>query len=90
VVVHFRAVPTVEAELRRVFRISEDTLRYVIIRPEDESVLNTPPPESQQRYYQPEPTRAPQIAVEAEPTEAPAVEEEAAPVESTDDEVVTA
>jgi small subunit ribosomal protein S6 len=62
VVVHFRGLPTVEAELRRVFRISEDTLRSVIIRPEDESALNTPPPESQQRYYQQEPTRAPVAA----------------------------
>jgi small subunit ribosomal protein S6 len=52
IVVHFRGLPAVEAELRRIFRISEDTLRYVIIRPEDESVLNTPPQESQQRYYQ--------------------------------------
>jgi small subunit ribosomal protein S6 len=76
IVVHFRGVPKVEAELRRVFRISEDTLRYVIIRPDDESVLNTPPPESQQRYYQQEPRPA---AVFAD-IPAPAAQVEAAPI----------
>jgi small subunit ribosomal protein S6 len=70
IVVHFRALPSVEAELRRVFRISEDTLRYVIIRPEDESVLNTPPPESQQRYYQQEQPRVPVTVPEVETTTA--------------------
>jgi len=82
IVVHFRGLPAVEAELRRVFRISEDTLRYVIIRPEDESVLNTPPLEAQQRYYQQEAVRTPAVeapvaVVEAEPAiaEAPAADE---------------
>jgi small subunit ribosomal protein S6 len=86
IVVHFRALPAVEAELRRVFRISEDTLRYVIIRPDDESVLNTPPAETQQRYYQQDTVRAPIAAPEAvvaepvvnnEPSVAPVGEEAA-------------
>jgi small subunit ribosomal protein S6 len=32
----FRGLPNVEAELRRVFRISEDTIRFIIVRPDDE------------------------------------------------------
>ena len=81
IVVHFRALPAVEAELRRVFRISEDTLRYVIIRPDDESVLNTPPAESQQRYYQQDNARAPVATPEVEVAAAP-VEPEPAVVEA--------
>jgi len=38
VVTTFRSFPKVEAELRRVFRISEDTLRSIVIRPDEETV----------------------------------------------------
>ena len=38
VVATFRGLPKVEAELKRVFRISEDTLRSIVIRPDDETV----------------------------------------------------
>src|SRR5579883_2873435 len=49
VVTLFRAVPAVEAELRRVFRISEDTLRFIIVRPDEETALpeSAPPPRQQ-------------------------------------------
>jgi small subunit ribosomal protein S6 len=79
IVVHFRGLPAVEAELRRVFRISEDTLRYVIIRPDDESVLNTPPPESQQRYYQQD--ARPPATTPVAPAELSATSEDASEVE---------
>lgn len=35
VVMNFDGVATVEAELRRVFQISEDQIRYMIVKPED-------------------------------------------------------
>lgn len=38
VVTTFRSLPKAEAELRRVFRISEDTLRSIVIRPDEETV----------------------------------------------------
>jgi len=38
IVTTFHALPKVEAELRRVFRISEDTLRSIVIRPDEETV----------------------------------------------------
>ncbi len=39
VVMQFRSKPAVEAELRRIFQISEDQIRYLIIRRDDEEVL---------------------------------------------------
>lgn len=42
VVATFRGTPSVEAELRRVFRISEDTLRSIIVRPGEETTLPEP------------------------------------------------
>jgi small subunit ribosomal protein S6 len=38
----FRALPPVEAELRRVFLISEDTLRFIIVRPDEELDATVP------------------------------------------------
>jgi len=35
VVMNFDGIATVEAELRRVFQISEDQIRYMIVKPED-------------------------------------------------------
>ena len=69
VVMQFRAKPPVEAELRRIFQISEDQIRFLIIRRDDEEALL--------------PVAAPTpAAVAAEPTPEPAVEAEAAaPVE---------
>lgn len=46
VVVVFHGFPKTEAELRRVFHISEDTLRFILVRPdEDQIVLDTPAPQ---------------------------------------------
>ena len=39
VVMQFRAKPPVEAELRRIFQISEDQIRFLIIRRDDEEAL---------------------------------------------------
>ncbi len=38
-VMQFRAKPPVEAELRRIFQISEDQIRFLIIRRDDEEAL---------------------------------------------------
>ena len=50
VVSHFRGLPAVEAELKRVFRISEDTLRSIVVRPDEEYVSAEPAP----RLYRPD------------------------------------
>ncbi len=42
VVCIFRGLPPVEAELRRVFGISEDTIRFIIVRPDDEIDASIP------------------------------------------------
>ncbi len=85
VVTHFRALPNVEAELKRVFRISEDTLRSIVVRPDEEFVTAEPAP----RAYRPEapaaPVAAPVAAAEeaapvAVATEAPVAEVAAEPV----------
>jgi small subunit ribosomal protein S6 len=39
VVMQFRSKPPVEAELRRIFQISEDQIRFLIIRRDDEEAL---------------------------------------------------
>ena len=39
VIMQFRAKPPVEAELRRIFQISEDQIRFLIIRRDDEEAL---------------------------------------------------
>lgn len=45
VVMQFQAKPPVEAELRRIFQISEDQIRYLIIRRDDaEALLPVSPP----------------------------------------------
>lgn len=35
VIMHFTGEPSVESELRRIFQISEDQLRYMIVKPEE-------------------------------------------------------
>ncbi|HEY3329619.1 MAG TPA: 30S ribosomal protein S6 [Capsulimonadaceae bacterium] len=80
VVSHFRGLPSVEAELKRVFRISEDTLRSIVIRPDEEFVTAEPAP----RAYRPEsqaPAAVPApVAPVAAAPEAPVATEEPAPV----------
>ena len=49
VVCLFRSLPNVEAELRRVFRISEDTIRSIIVRPDEE--IDASQPSVQPRDY---------------------------------------
>ena len=45
VVMQFQAKPAVEAELRRIFQISEDQIRFLIIRrDDDETLLPASPP----------------------------------------------
>ena len=71
VVTVFRAYPKVEAELRRVLLISEDTLRFVIVRPDDETVAIQAAPETSGRQQtfaaQPAPVAAQAAPVAAKP-----------------------
>jgi small subunit ribosomal protein S6 len=81
VVVHFHGLPAAEAELKRVFLISEDTLRFIIVRPDEDVVSAEPAP----RLYRPEaaaPVAAPTPVAVAEP-----IVEAAAPAQ-TEAEVV--
>jgi small subunit ribosomal protein S6 len=57
IVTVFRALPNVEAELRRVFRISEDTLRSIIVKPDEE--IDTSVPSVQPRDFASRPQYAP-------------------------------
>lgn len=72
VIMHFTGEPKVEAELRRIFQISEDQIRYMIVKPEED--VPTEQAESAPRY--PAASEAP-AAIESEP-------EAAAPLELTD------
>jgi small subunit ribosomal protein S6 len=64
---NFRGIPSIESELRRVFRISEDTLRFIIVKPGDETDLLSRPSESALSH-----TPAPVPPVEAALEELPA------------------
>jgi len=75
VVVHFRGLPAIDAELKRVFRISEDTLRAIIVRPDEGIVASEPAP----RLYRAE-TPAPEAPAPA-PVVAPVVPAAAVEVE---------
>jgi len=68
IVMQFQAKPNVEAELRRIFQISEDQIRFLIVR-RDEEDSTAPAAET------PAPVR--QFAPEPAPEEAPAAGEEA-------------
>ena len=71
----FRGMPNVEAELSRVFRISEDTLRHIIVRPDEEidtSVPSVQPRDFSSRPSQPMHAPAPQPAAAAAPPTAAA------------------
>lgn len=77
VVTHFRGLPAVEAELKRVFRISEDTLRSIVVRPDEAVVSAEPAP----RLYRPEsaaPVAPASPVVETAPEAADAAEEKPA------------
>ena len=62
-VMQFRAKPPVEAELRRIFQISEDQIRFLIIRRDDDEALL--------------PVAAPAVAAPASAVEAPPAPEAA-------------
>jgi small subunit ribosomal protein S6 len=73
VIMYFRSDATVEAELRRVFQISEDQFRYIIVKPGEEA-QGTGTPLSSEHEGRP--------AGAQRRTEAPVVEAELAPAES--------
>lgn len=66
VVTHFRGLPSVETELKRVFRISEDTLRSIVVRPDEDFVSAEPAP----RLYRPETNVVPAEPAPAAPVAA--------------------
>ena len=70
VVMLFSSKPAVEAELRRIFQISEDQIRYMIVRRDDAEAVETAP--EAPVAAAPAATEAP-AAVET-PAEAPAAE----------------
>lgn len=80
VVMQFRGMPNVEAELRRIFLISEDQIRYMIVKPEElETVL---PVIEQPVVMENAVTAAPAVDAEAlAETAVPSVETVAAPAE---------
>jgi small subunit ribosomal protein S6 len=76
VVMQFEAKPMVEAELRRVFQISEDQIRYMIVRrDENEADAPMPPPRSHFAASAAQAASAPAPAPVEVPAPAPAVEE---------------
>ena len=91
-VMQFRAKPPVEAELRRVFQISEDQIRFIIIRrDDDEALLPVAAPAVAEPAPAPAADAAPTPVVDAAPVPeaaaSPAVEAQvpapaAAPVET--------
>ena len=70
VVMFFRGEATVEAELRRVFQISEDQFRFIIVKPDESEAGGGPlPPTESETRQRPAPAAAAPVAV-AEPFEA--------------------
>jgi hypothetical protein len=85
IVSYFRGLPQVEAEMKRVFGISEDTLRCLIVRP-DTDVVPEPLPVRRDFRREGEQTIAPppapvvvepEAVAEAAPAEEPTVTPEA-------------
>ena len=77
VIMQFEAKPDVEAELRRIFQISEDQFRYMIVRRDDDDaavpIMNGMPARQQPvQQSQAAPVAAP--APQPEPAAAPAAE----------------
>ena len=92
VIMQFEAKPAVEAELRRIFQISEDQIRSMIVRRDDEEgatpIMNGMParPQAVQQPQQAAPVAAPAPQPVAAPVEAPVAETpvvEPAPVAET-------
>ena len=79
VVMQFQSKPAVEAELRRIFQISEDQIRFLIIRRDDDEVL-LPVAAPAAAAPAPVATEAPAVETPA-PAEAPVAE---APAETPD------
>ena len=87
VIMQFEAKPDVEAELRRIFQISEDQFRYMIVRRDDDDAavpIMNGMPARQQPVQQPQaaPVAAPAPQPEPAAAETPAVAE-APPVTET-------
>ena len=79
VIMQFQSKPDVEAELRRIFQISEDQIRYMIVRRDDEDgatpIMNGMPARQQSaQQLAPVAAPAPQPVVVAAPVETPAEE----------------
>lgn len=85
VVTIFRAPAGAEAELRRVFRISEDTLRSIIVRPGEETTLPEP---SRQGADEGHGRRAPRAATAERPPQARAEQAETKDVSASEAESV--
>ncbi len=79
-VMQFRSKPPVEAELRRIFQISEDQIRFLIIRRDDEEALlpvAPPAPAVAAPVPAPEAAETPQTEAEVPAPAAAAVEPDA-------------
>ena len=74
-VMQFRSKPPVEAELRRVFQISEDQIRFIIIRRDDDEAL-LPAAAAAPAVAEPAPTPAVEAAPAPEAAETPSAEAE--------------
>ncbi len=80
VIMQFQSKPDVEAELRRIFQISEDQIRYLIVRRDDEEgatpIMNGMPARPQAAQpAAPAPVAAPAPAPQPAPVETPPVVE---------------
>ncbi len=83
VVMQFRAKPPVEAELRRIFQISEDQIRFLIIRrDDDEALLPVSPPAPAASAPAPEPAAVTEMPEPAQAAEAAQSEEAATTTET--------
>jgi len=85
IVTVFKSLPNVEAELRRVFRISEDTLRSIIVKPDEEidtTIASVAPRDMSQRQpFYPAQHAAAQAAAAAAAQQSEAAPAEAAPAD---------
>ena len=83
VIMQFQAKPPVEAELRRIFQISEDQIRFLIIRRDDEEALLPAAAPAAAPAVQPAPAAAaPEAVTPADMTPEPAQAAEAAQPEA--------
>jgi len=83
IVMQFQAKPPVEAELRRIFQISEDQIRFLIIRrDDDEALLPVSPPTPAASAPAAEPTAIAETPEPAQAAEAAQPEEAATTTET--------